>query len=81
MLHYLNDFLVITLLRKKALQFSQDFFKLCMELKISINEKKSKKGLISRYWTWYNSYKACLPLEKLQKAKDLVAMALLFNSD
>lgn len=49
MLHYLNDFLVITLLRKKALQFSQDFFKLCMELKISINEKKSKKGLISRY--------------------------------
>lgn len=79
MLHYLNDFLAVISSRKEALQFSENFSKLCAELSISINEKKSKKDFIFEFLGIELdtiAMEARFFPEKLQKVKNLVTMAL-----
>ena len=78
-LHYLDDFLTICDTIPEAEGFSAWFTNICEEIGVTINEKKNKMGTIVDFLGIEldtSCMQARLPPDKLQKAKDLVALAL-----
>lgn len=79
-MHYLDNFLGVFSNLKLAEKFSHDFHAICHNLGMNINLKKSQQGQILEFLGIKLDtilMQACLPSDKLQKAKDLVEKTLI----